>query len=204
MHKRDYKLSGQGGHFHIFNRGNNKQNIFLDEEDFDFFCCKLKQNLFPDETLNRMSPLPAGSFSLLAYCLMPNHFHLLLKQNDQYAAQQLLLRVCTSYSKYFNKKYQRVGHLFQDRFKQVAVDNDEQLLWLHAYINLNPQLDKIIKEAGDYKWSSYQEIFVPTGFCDSGFLNGKFNDKAEIIKFFKDALPVLKINKDLRRSQFDL
>ena len=175
MNKRDYKVTGKGGYFHLFNRGNGLQDIFLDKEDYEFFIFKLKQNLFPDETLKRMRPLPEGSFSILSYCLMPNHFHLLLRQNKEYTVQQLLLRVSTSYSKYFNKKYKKVGHVFQDRFKQVNIEDDEQLLWIHAYINLNPIIDKLIKDMNIYKWSSYNEMIgKPNGFCDKSFIFEKF------------------------------
>ncbi len=125
MAKRDYKITGEDGYFHAFNRGNNLQNIFLDDEDYKFFIFKLKQNIFPDEGLKRMRPLPLGSYSILSYCLMPNHFHLLLRQNAKYPIQQLLLRVCTSYSMYFNNKHKRKGHIFQDRFKQAEVEDDK-------------------------------------------------------------------------------
>lgn len=204
MPKRDYKTFGEDGYFHAFNRGNNYQNIFLDDRDYEFFILKMKQNIFPDKKLKRMNPLPAGSFSLLSYCLMPNHFHLLLKQNNKYTAQQLLLRICTSYSKYFNKKYKRVGHVFQDRFKQVEIYDDEQLLWLHAYINLNPVLDKIVNQPEKYKWSSFRTIVgASDGFCDKIFLQEKLNDDTGIKNFMQEALPVLRINKELRRFKFE-
>lgn len=204
MPERDYKNSGENGYFHTFNRGNNCQNIFLDEEDYKFFILRIKQNLFPNETLKRSRPLPKGSFSLLSYSLMPNHFHLLLRQNNKYTVQQLLLRICTSYSKYFNKRYKRVGHIFQDRFKQVSIDDDKQLLWLLAYINLNPVLDKITDQPENYQWSSYNELLnVQDGLCDKSFFNENFKNSEEFKKFIKDALPVLKINKDLRKYKFD-
>ncbi len=204
MNKRDYKLTGEGGYFHLFNRGNGMQNIFLDNEDYKFFLLKLKQNLFPDETLKRMRPLPEGSFSIFSYCLMPNHFHLLLRQNKEYPVQKFLLRVCTSYSKYFNKKYKKVGHVFQDRFKQVNIEDDEQLLWIQAYINLNPVIDKFVDNITKYEWSSYREIIgMLNGFCDKSFIFEKLKDLHGIKKFFDDALPVLRINKKLREFKFE-
>ena len=204
MPKRDYKNFGENRYFHAFNRGNNYQDIFLDDEDYKFFILKIKQNIFPGTGLKRMKLLPAKSFSLLSYCLMPNHFHLLLRQNDKSTAQQLLLRICTSYSKYFNKKYNRVGHVFQDRFKQVDIYDNEQLLWLHAYINLNPVLDKIAEQPEKYSWSSYNEIINPIGgICDRSFILEKLEGASNIKKFIKDALPVLRINKELRRFKFE-
>jgi REP element-mobilizing transposase RayT len=204
MNKRDYKITSEGGYFHIFNRGNGLQDIFLDNEDREFFILKLKQNIFPDEGLKRMNPLPFGSFSILSYCLMPNHFHLLLRQNGQHTIQKLLLRVCSSYSKYFNKKHKRVGHVFQDRFKQVNIEDDDQLLWAHAYINLNPIIDKLTGKMENYRWTSYREMTgAPNGFCDKSFIFEKLKDPLEIKKFFKDALPVLRINKKLREFKFE-
>lgn len=203
MNKRDYKRFGRGEYYHLFNRGNAFQNIFLDNEDYNFFISKTKQNLFPDETLKRMIPLPTGSFSLLSYCLMPNHFHLLLRQNNKYTPSQLLLRICSSYSKYFNKKYKKVGHVFQDKYKQVNVEDDGQLLWLYAYINLNPVLDKIVEKPEDYTWSGYNEFFSASGLCDNGFINEKFKKKKDFIKFMQDALPILKINKNLRHFKLE-
>jgi len=204
MNKRDYKITGEDGYFHIFNRGNGLQDIFLDDDDYNFFLLKLKQNMYPDASLKRMHPLPEGSYSLLSFCLMPNHFHLLLRQNKKYAVCQLLLRVCSSYSKYFNKKYTKVGHVFQDRFKQINIEDDEQLLWVHAYINLNPVIDKVNKNAGDYKWSSYNEILgVSDGFCDKSFILEKLKNPEGIKKFFDKALPVLRINKKLRSFRFE-
>ncbi len=204
MGKRDYKITGQDGYFHIYNRGNNYQDIFLDNEDYKFFIFKLKQNIFPDETLTRMRPIPEGSYSLLSYCLMPNHFHLLLRQNKKYAPKDLLLRICTSYAKYFNKKYERAGHVFQDKYKLVNIDDDGQLLWLYAYINLNPVIDKITNDAESYKWSSCGEILgSPDGLCDRNFILEKLKDPTGVKKFFEDALPVLRINKKLREFRFE-
>ena len=204
MGKRDYKIIGQDGYFHIYNRGNNFQNIFLDDEDYETFLLKLKQNLFPDGSAKRTIPLPGGSYSLLSYCLMPNHFNFLLRQNKKYAPNALLLRLCTSYSKYFNRKYKRTGHLFQDKYKSVNIEDDEQLLWLHAYINLNPIIDKHAENIDKYRWTSYHEMLGGTeGFCDKSFIFERLKDSLEIKKFFEDALPVLKINKKLREFKFE-
>ena len=108
MNKRDYKITGEDGYFHIFNRGNGLQDIFLDDDDYNFFLLKLKQNMYPDASLKRMHPLPEGSYSLLSFCLMPNHFHLLIEQIDNISISKLISKLCTSYAKYINKKYKRL------------------------------------------------------------------------------------------------
>src|SRR3989344_2415277 len=106
MGNRDYKQFGAGEYYHIYNRGNNKNDIFIDNNDYAFFIARVRQNLFPSQnTKFRSQPLPEGSFTLVNYCLMPNHFHFLIRQNKELSTSKLILRICTSYSKYFNKKY---------------------------------------------------------------------------------------------------
>ena len=117
MFTRDYKTFAPGEFFHIYNRGNNKQDIFIEDSDYEFFMLRLKQNLYPDKFDElKIQPLPSNSFSLISYCLMPNHFHLLIRQNSEIPTSKLMLKICSSYSKVFNKKYERVGHIFQDQF----------------------------------------------------------------------------------------
>src|SRR5205809_297696 len=120
MKNRDYKKFGAGEYYHVYNRGDGKENIFLDDQDFMFFMLRLRQNLVPDEgSKDRIKSLPPNSFSLVSYCLMPNHFHFLLRQNADIPTTKLMTKVCTSYSMYFNKKYNKVGHVFQDQYKQI-------------------------------------------------------------------------------------
>ena len=149
MNTRDYKKFAPGSYYHVFNRGNGKQNIFRNEEDYWFFLSRLEENLFPSRTTpspedglqgkNKKSNtpyerkvLPDESFDLLCYCLMPNHYHFLIRQNADVSIAKLISKVCTGYSKYFNKKYGRVGHLFQDKFKAVLVEDNDYLRWLSA------------------------------------------------------------------------
>ena len=116
----------------------------------------------------------------------------------------MLLRICTSYSKYFNKKYNSVGHVFQDRFKQITVTGDRQILWLHAYINLNPVLDGYVDDPTKYAWSSYKELLgVRKGICDTQLFRNELHSKADVEGFMREALPVLKLNKELRYNGFD-
>ena len=158
MQTRDYKKSAPGGFFHIYNRGNARENIFLDDEDFAFFLLRLRQNLAPDKSVGRyFRPLPTNSFELIAYCLMPNHFHLLIKQGGDIPTSKLLGKLCTSYAIYFNRKYDRVGHIFQDQFKQIQVDSNKYLTWLSAYIHNNPVMAGLTEHPEDWRWSSYQE-----------------------------------------------
>jgi putative transposase len=145
MGARDYKTFRAGNFYHIFNRGNNKMPIFLDTQDYQVFLHRLKIVLsIPGAGSNlphsriRVKPLPPGSFTIFCYCLMSNHFHFLIRPESNIGVDKLMAKVCTSYAKFFNAKYQRVGHLFQDTFKAKIVDSDQYLIHLSAYIHCNP------------------------------------------------------------------
>ena len=165
MNNRDYKDFAINEIYHVYNRGVGKMNIFLDETDYRVFFSRLKENLFPkliDYSLlpkhaARRKTLPPSSFDLISYCLMPNHFHFLVKQNTDLPITQLVLKVCTGYSKYFNKKYDRVGSVFQDRFKSVRIKKNNQLLWVSYYIHKNPVESGLVRRPEKYKWSSFSE-----------------------------------------------
>lgn len=170
MNNRDYKQFAPGEYYHVYNRGNAKMDIFCDGEDYDVFLRRLLEAVYPERPSvngahsqrNQRKPLPAGAFSLVAYCLMPNHFHLLVGQHTELPVSALMLKVATSYSKLFNKKYSRVGSIFQDQFKAVRVESNEQLLYLSAYIHLNPKKTGI-GVISTYPYSSYQEYLSGEG-----------------------------------------
>lgn len=190
MKNRDYKIFAPNQYYHIFNRGVGKMDIFKDDEDFKFFLYRLKENLYPQRTaLSRVEgrplhrryvrkSLPDGSYTLLAYCLMPNHFHFLIRQNTILPISKLLAKVCTSYSMYFNKKYEHVGALLQSKFKAVMVVSDAQLLWLSSYIHNNPKTASLVNDLGDWQWSSYLDYI--------NLRPGKLADKNFILKIFKN------------------
>lgn len=173
MGTRDYKNFAPGEYYHVYNRGVGKMNIFEDDQDYRVFLSRLRENLFPNDELISLEgavqgnkrnhtayvrkSLPPNSFALICYCLMPNHFHLLIKQNEEVSITKLLSKICTSYSKYFNNKHERVGVLFQDRFKAERVSKNEYLLWLSVYIHLNPRVANLVKNDDSWKWSSCSE-----------------------------------------------
>lgn len=195
MANRDYKDSAPGTCFHIYNRGNRKEDIFLDEFDFRFFLLRLRQYLFPNkEDGSRISLLPENSFSLISYCLMPNHFHLLLRQNLDIPTNKIILRVCTSYSKYFNKKYDKVGHVFQDQFKQVTVGDDDYLKWLSCYIHQNPKVAGLVKNLEQYQWSSYWDFVGKdsSGMCDKDIILSQFKNRDDFKNFTETSYKIIK------------
>jgi len=206
MNNRDYKNFGREQYYHIFNRGNRKADIFIDNSDYQFFLLRLKQNLFPEEDKKvRLRPLPVNSFSLISYCLMPNHFHFLIRQNSDIPTSKLLSKICTSYSKYFNKKYDQVGQVFQDQFKQVAVDINEYLLWLSAYIHQNPKVAGLTKNLDSYVWSSYPEFVRGDnyGFCEKNIILDQFKNGSDFVNFVESSFEIIKNKKDLEHLLLD-
>jgi len=169
MKNRDYKNLAPGSIVHIFNRGNNREKIFRDEQDYTAFIFRIALALgYTDDELKnfikipysriRITPSPKGTFKLHAFCLMPNHFHLLIEQCGDSSVSDLISKICTSFSMYINKKYNRVGHVFQERFKSVLIESNNQLMWISSYIHMNPVKDKISTEPSLYEWSSYKEF----------------------------------------------
>ncbi len=129
-------------YYHVYNRGVNKRKIFLDDDDYVYFLALLKRYLSENNELdkyNRIYTNLNGQLDLLTYCLMPNHFHLLLYQHDDKKAMETLMRsVLTTYTLYFNRKHNRVGHLFQGVYKASSVLNEPYLLHISRYIHMNP------------------------------------------------------------------
>lgn len=165
-------------YYHIYNRGNNKQPIFLDNKDkarflflilyfqsptifynisrFIFYFVKHSVFNIPKETQKKI--LNDKMIELISFVLMPNHFHLILCELKEGGISQYMQRVLNAYTKYFNKKHDKSGHLFQGPFQVVHVKNNEQLLYLSTYIHKNPrELVKWKNKEHLFFWSSYQD-----------------------------------------------
>jgi len=119
----------RGAYYHTYNRGVEKRNIFLEESDFERFLYKLERCA---------SKSHRHRVKILAYCLMPNHFHILLQSTTQNGMESFYRSLLTSYSLYFNKKYKRVGYLFQGNYKANMIRTDYELLYKSRYIHQNP------------------------------------------------------------------
>ena len=162
-----------GGYYHLYNRGVEKRIIFEDDLDYKTFISYLKIYLMPlnlqgptlkDEEGKTISPSRVinnftDDIELFAYCLMPNHFHVLVKQNSERAIASFMQSIITKYVRYFNKRYQRVGGLFQDKYKCVKIESEEQYAYLSKYIHRNPLSDHPtrtdLEGLREYKYSSY-------------------------------------------------
>ena len=127
-------------YYHIYNRGWNRSEIFLDEDDYTYFESLLVRHISTEVRKDRKGReyrwlRPA--IQLNAYCLMPNHFHMLVYQTDESGISQLMSSVLTAYTMYFNKKYKRRGSLFESTYKAVLIADDVQLMHITRYIHLN-------------------------------------------------------------------
>lgn len=164
-----------GQYYHIYNRGSEKRSIFESRRDYQRFLKTLKYYQI-DGPKSRFSHFPSlivpkldyskKMIEIIAYCLMPNHFHLLIKQIREKGITEFMSKFINSYTKYYNTKYNRVGALLQGMFKAVLMENNEQLLHVSRYIHLNPISSFLVKELNQYEWSSYSEYVMGTeGIC---------------------------------------
>ena len=167
MPRQRRKLS-KTGTYHIMLRGNERKSIFPEEEDYRKFLQILAIKKRDD------------SFLLYAYCLMSNHLHLLIREKKQNISQ-IMKRINIAYAYYFNKKYNRVGHVFQDRFKSESVEEESYLLSVIRYIHNNPLNAKMVKDPILYPWSSNNYYINESKKC--------IIDKEDILTIFSSKIP---------------
>lgn len=176
-HPRKYSNTGI---YHIMLRGNERKNIFIDDQD--------KERIIEIIIKNKAN----DAFKLYAYCIMGNHLHMVL-QEQKVSISKIIKKIATSYAYYFNKKYNRVGHIFQDRFKSEAIEDEGYLLQVIRYIHNNPEKAAISKKE-QYKWSSYPEYIA---ILNSPAQNPEI---IEILKIFSSTLEIA-LKEFIRYSQ---
>jgi putative transposase len=163
--------SAESEFYHLYNRGTEKRKIFLDRSDYERFLALLYlanghepvriENIRRNEQgrtlLKRVMETPPQKplISVAAYCLMPNHFHLLVREESESGISRFMQKLSTAYTMYFNKKYERSGTLFQGKYKSRHAESDRYLKYLLAYIHLNPHTSKT---ARIYEYSSYADF----------------------------------------------
>jgi len=193
------KIYIQDGYYHLFNRGVEKRPIFTDARDFAVFIEYLREYLSLKDTkelmksitdINQSSKEKAritrqlhlknynSEITLLAYCLMPNHFHLFLKQSTPNAINRLMGSLCTRYVMYFNRRHKRVGTLFQGVYKAVLVTEEPQFLHISRYIH-----KQALAESGQVYPSSYPEYL--------GLRKTDWVHPEEILSYFSETNPAL-------------
>ncbi|MFH2085795.1 MAG: transposase [bacterium] len=205
-----------GGYYHIYNRGVAKQTIYETDKDYKTFLSYLQLYLSPPLNLRGQSSQAssqaqethtapskqlknfAEEITLLAYCLMPNHYHLLLRQNSYHGMDHFMRSLITKYVRYFNTRYKRLGHLFQDRYKAVRITSEGQFTYVSKYIHRNPLDLAIYKDCPrrliDYTYSSYgnylhlfQQNWVSTDDILSYF--SKNNPRSTYQSFVEESNP---------------
>jgi len=194
-------------YYHLFNRGVAKATIFIDGADYDRalkiinyyhfnkppipYSQLIKKSFKTQKKIiDLLSEEDDKLVDIICYCLMPNHFHLLLKQLVDDGISNFLRKFQNSYAKYLNKRYERVGSVFQNPFKSVLVKYDNQLLHLSRYIHLNPYTSALIKQKKnlvDYIWSSLPQYFGKNdGFCQMAIVLDQFKSNKGYEKFVFD------------------
>ena len=163
------RAKSESGYYHILLRGIGRQNLFEDSEDHEKFLEILAK--YKDEL----------KYQIAAYCLMSNHVHLLLEDTGK-VLDLLMKKIAGSYAYYFNWKYDRIGHLFQDRFKSEPVEDDAYFLTVMRYIHQNP-LKAGIAQMDDYPWSSYRTYIEGGNFVDTEKALEIFKDSEQYIEF---------------------
>ena len=166
MTKRNVIFS-KGKYFHIYNRGANKMKIFFERKNYIYLLKKLKyyKNKY--------------NFSVLSYCLMPNHYHFLLRQDGDTPINIPIAYMFNAYTKAVNKKYKKTGTLFEGPFKSIEVEDINYLIELCRYIHRNPVDDGIVENIDDWEFSNYPEW---VGKRNGSLVDLKFRDK-----YFQDA-----------------
>ena len=167
-----------GGYYHFYNRGNHKTLIFRDPDNYLFLLRNTKKYL---SDLN---------LTLIAYCLMPNHYHFLVRQDGDNPAGLLIQRIFNSYSKAFNKRYQQTGTLFEDNYRVKAIIQTSHLLHLCRYIHANPVKDGFVSQPADWPYSNFLEwVGLRSGsLVDIAFVSYHFPTPRAYTNFVSDYL----------------
>ena len=200
-----------GEHYHICNRGMSKQVIFHGTGDYARFLFLIlylqspvvfsnmsrqaswfvKHRVFNINLEDRKGVVDKRTVELVAFCLMPNHFHLIVKEIEEGGIASYMQRVLNSYTKYYNTKYQKSGHLFQGPYRAVHVETNEQLLYLSTYIHRNPrELAGWRNKESQYVWSSYQD-FIKNNRWDElirpSIIGEQFKKKSDYRRFVESS-----------------
>lgn len=198
-----------GEYYHIYNRGNNKQPIFLDERDWIRFLFLIvhfqsqlsfnhlnrqttyfvKHRVFniPDKVLENI--IKDRGVELVSFALMPNHFHLIMRELKEGGISRYMQKILNAYTKYFNAKYKTSGHLFQGPFRFIHIKDDRQLLYLSAYIHRNPtEIQEWSNRERLFPYSSYQDFIDINRWGEllkSSIVTEQFSDAEKYKSFVK-------------------
>jgi putative transposase len=204
-----------GETYHIFNhssqgiplfKGGRECKLILESMKFylqpnppiRFSIYRTSKNRFPVDLSHRL-------VTIICFCLMPNHFHLILRQEKDNGIKQFIQRVSNSFAHYFNVKYKRRGHVFEGSFKAVRVETEEQLNHLSRYIHLNPVTSYLVKDPHDYPHSSYK-VYIgeeTSDIIDCSFVLNHFSSFEEYKKFVLSQKDYQRTLKSIERLLFE-
>ena len=170
---RTSRLDFPGAVHHVCGRGNGKRAIFHDAEDYSCFLRRLA--LLKDQL----------EFSVYAYCLMPNHYHLVLKMAEA-VLSKVMHRLLTSYARMFNDRWRSVGHPFQGRFKNRLVRDDNDAMGIVRYVHANPVEAQLVTSPDDWAWSGHAALLGKADeIMDAAFVLGLFGGRDEYVEFMR-------------------
>jgi len=179
-------------YYHIYNRGVDKREVFLGANDYERFLICLREfncldaigSLYEKSLREKKNgsstpimgvELPA-LVEIIAYCLNPNHYHLIIKQKSEKGIEKFMQKIGTGYTNYFNKKYKRSGSLFQGKFKAIHINSNDYLLYLSAYVNRNNFIHGYGENKGEWKYCSVLDYL--------GKRNGTLCNKSIVLSQF--------------------
>lgn len=199
-----------GEYYHIYNRGVEKREIFLDDFDYMRFLKSLEEfnradpigSIFEQSFRDKNTALghPVSKLvDIVAYCINPNHYHLILRQLEDKGIEKFMHKVGMGYSKYFNHKQKRSGVLFQGSFQSIHIDSNEYLLYLSAYVNKNNFIHGY--NAGNWKYSSLLEYLGKRNeiLCNKEVVLGQFDNIKRYEEFLENNSIHLKNRKDMEK-----
>lgn len=201
--------------YHVFNRGVEKREIFTNYWEYQRFfeTFRFYQVANPPTKFSLTLPKCRTQcvndkdclVEFLCYCLMPNHFHLIIKQLADNGISIFMRRFTDSYTRYFNTRNNRVGPLFQGSFKAVRIVDDEQLLHLSRYIHLNPYVANLTNDINSYQWSSYHEYIkdITSKLCNTELIMSHFKNIEQYKKFTIDYADYARTLGEIKNLQID-
>ena len=174
------------GYYHIYNRGNNRNKIFFEHENYLYFLKGMRRYLLPEA-------------DIIAYCLMPTHYHLMVRIKPTSRFSLGMMRLSVSYTKAVNKAFERVGVLFQGSFKSKPILDSSHLLQVCRYIHANPVKDSLVADPSNWPYSNYLEWIGDRDgtLFDRDFADAQFPDRCGYKDFVSDYIQSRKMPEEI-------
>lgn len=204
-------------YYHVFSRGVDKRDIFLDEDDFERFLRTMREfnnkepigglhmHQFHRDQLIKEFGSPDPLVHIICYCLNPNHFHMVLEQVAERGIERFIQRIGTGYTKYFNARHRRSGVLFQGRFKAAHITTNEYLAHVSVYVNLNDRVHQLRSPASKSSWKEYIQGMDDShkdAMCKKQIILKQFQSLDEYKRYAEKNLPLIQERKELQKMLF--